>query len=316
MPNVTHFLIPFAAPGSEAGRAALKGLTLPQLETLLARLTVTHTDIGDAHALTPSHERELARQWGLPLHDGLLPWAALQAREEGRPLLDQAWARVTPCHWQIGREHIEMLHPQTLDLSTEESHGLLHAMAPYFAQDGITLIYNAPTLWLAHGSLFEDLPTASLDRVVGREVGPWLPQGPHGQTLKRLQSEMQMLLYTHPINEAREAAGALTVNSFWLSSTGRLPEGALERPTGLTVMHYLRDAAMLGDWAGWVDAWKQFDDQVCPRLLTQLDKGHRVILTLCGEVACKTWDTRPESLLRQWTRRWRRQALYPLVESI
>ena len=140
MPNVTHFLIPFAAPGSEAGRAALKNLSLPQLETLLARLTVTHTDPGDPRALTPPHERELARQWGLPLNDGLLPWAALQAREEGRPLLDQAWARVTPCHWQIGREHIEMLHPQALDLTAEESHGLLHASlesVPLWLDEGL-----------------------------------------------------------------------------------------------------------------------------------------------------------------------------------
>ncbi len=32
-----------------------------------------------------------------------------------------------------------------------------------------------------------------------------------------------MLLYTHPINAAREARGELAVNSFWLSGTGPTP---------------------------------------------------------------------------------------------
>ena len=34
--------------------------------------------------------------------------------------------------------------------------------------------------------------------------------------VRRLQSEVQMLLHTHPLNAAREDRGDLTVNSFWL----------------------------------------------------------------------------------------------------
>jgi hypothetical protein len=34
--------------------------------------------------------------------------------------------------------------------------------------------------------------------------------------LQRLQSEMQMLLYNHPVNNARDARRQISVNSFWL----------------------------------------------------------------------------------------------------
>ena len=78
-------------------------------------------------------------------------------------------------------------------------------MQPYFEQDGIALEYDAPTLWLAHGELFRDLATASLDRVVGRTIDDWMPRAPEARTLRRLQQEMQMLLYTHAVNERARA---------------------------------------------------------------------------------------------------------------
>ena len=57
-----------------------------------------------------------------------------------------------------------------------------------------------------------------------------------------------MLLYTHPVNDARSARGVLPVNSFWLSGTGALPQPqppAAERHP--IVASALRDAALNED---------------------------------------------------------------------
>ena len=97
---------------------------------------------------------------------------------------------------------------------------LLAAMEPYFAEDGITLTYQAPLRWLARGELFRTLPTASLDRVIGQTIDRWMPAGDAGRSLRRLQQEMQMLLYTLPLNDARQRGGLLPVNSFWASGSG------------------------------------------------------------------------------------------------
>ena len=314
MSDSTHLLIPFAACSSDGCREALRALALPHLEKLLARLTATRTDTGAEDALSPPHERALARAYGLGAPDGCLPWAAWQARESGRESAagaedSQAWAWITPCHWRMGRDHILMLHPQALQLDAQDSQALLGAMQPYFVQDGITLEYDAPTLWLARGEPLRGLATASLDRVIGRDVNTWMARGDAARTLRRLQSEMQMLLYTHPVNEERERGGLLPVNSFWASGTGALPAGAGALPAGLRVPHYLRDAALRGDWTAWADAWRLLDQGECVRLLGELDRGHHVTLTLCGERNAQVFESLPKSLFRQLSSRLARPSL-------
>src|SRR5437763_1159979 len=82
------------------------------------------------------------------------------------------------------------------------------------------------------------------DRVIGRVVDPWLPRSDRAKTVRRLQQEMQMLLYTHDVNEERTRRGLPAVNSFWVSGTGALPDwGAPSPPSGLSITHYLRDTA-------------------------------------------------------------------------
>ena len=320
MSDSTHLLIPFAASSSEGCREALRTLALPHLEKLLARLTATLADTGTDDTLTPPHERALARAYGLDAPDGGLPWAAWQARESGRDTAHgaggQAWAWITPCHWRMGRDHILMLHPLALQLDAQDARTLVDAMQPYFAQDGITLEYDAPTQWLARGEAFRGLATASLDRVIGRDVNAWMARGGAARTLRRLQSEMQMLLYTHPVNEARERGGLLPVNSFWVSGTGALPPATGALPAGLRVPHYLRDAALRADWAAWADAWRLLDTGECARLLGELDAGRTVRLTLCGERSAQTFESLPKSLFRQLSSRLARTPLSTWLDPL
>jgi hypothetical protein len=291
MSDSVHLLIPFAYALSDGCAQALRRVALPNLEKLLARLTPGTRDAGDESTLSMPHERVLAREAGLPPTDGLIPWAAWQVHQAGREAGGEAWARITPCHWRVGRDHVAMDHPQQLQLDAPASKALLAAMQPFFEQDGITLEYDAPTLWLAHGELFRDLPVASLDRVVGRTIDPWMPRTPQARTVRRLQQEMQMLLYTHEVNEERTRGGQLPVNSFWVSGTGALPPALGAPPPGLQITHYLRDTALLEDWGAWGAAWQQLDAKECTRLYSELDRGQSVALTLCGERSAQTWTS-------------------------
>lgn len=287
-----HLLVPFAACPAEGCRQALQGLALPHLQRLLARLGVESSDPGDPASLSPPHERALARACGLEPRDGLIPLAALQAAQAGGAEDGAGWAWIHPAHWRVGADHVAMAHPQELQLDAEDAQALLAAMQPWFAEDGITLAYDSPLRWLARGDLFRTLPTASLDRVVGRNIDRWLPQGDAGRPVRRLQQEMQMLLYTLPLNDARQRGGLLPVNSFWVSGTGVLPPGTSPRlPSGLQLTPYLRDAALLGDWAAWTTAWQQLDARDGPRLLADLERGRTVRVTLCGEAGARTWSS-------------------------
>ena len=296
-----HVLIPFAACSADACQQALQTLPLPNLAALLQRLTPTTLDAGDDFALSMPHERALARELGLPADNGLTPWAARDMLKNGdkpgRPGAD-AWAFITPCHWRLATDHFLMDEPDLLQIDDQESKALLAAMAPFFAEDGITLQYTSPTQWRAQGEVFRGLPTASLDRVRGRSLDIWMPDGPQAKPLRRLQSEMQMLLYTHPVNDAREARGLAPVNAFWVSGTGVLPPEVRNGlfPAELHMPTHLTTPALRADWPAWAKAWQQLDATACADLLAHLQQHGQGTLTLCGERSAQRFEARPRSL--------------------
>lgn len=293
-----HLLIPYAASHADGCQAVLATLKLPNLQKLFSHLSPQALDAGDELSWSPPHERAMAGSLGLPMADGQLPWAALEAQK--RPELAQlqgAWAFVTLCHWQATTHEVTMRQLPMRDLSAVESDTLLAAMQPFFAQDGITLHPFETGRWLAHGPVFDGLPSASPDRVLGRNLSPWMPTAAQASGLIRLVSEMQMLLYTHPVNDAREARAALTANAIWISGTGALPAGRAGAASALPVMvPTLREAALQDDWAGWASAWQSLDATQIKQLLDAQTRGEAVQLTLCGERHAQTWLTRPRSL--------------------
>lgn len=288
-----HLLIPFAVSDDPASRQTLRSLRLPHLTRLLARLTPQPAEAGADSSPTLPHERALAKT--LRLDPLAPPWAALQAHDLGlENAREEAWAFITPSHWQVGQAQVTLLAPEELALAEDESRTLLAAMQPYFAEDGITLLYENPTRWLARGAAFRGLATAAPERAIGRDVAPWLPASP---TLRRLQNEMQMLLYTHAVNEARAQRRALAVNSFWISGSGALaatPVAPAERPL---VPQTLMQAAQRQDWPAWGQAWEALDATQGATLLAALEQGNAAVrLTLCGQQQAQTFAATPRGL--------------------
>lgn len=315
--DTTHLLLPFAACTDISWRSSLQALPEGQtrnLTTLLQGMAPLPPDEADARSFSPPHERVLAKVMGLAqahgtqgaLKDGLIPWAAWERSQAAwanpaspaDAAAERAWAIVTPCHWSMGREHATLTDPNALGLSETDAKTLLAAMQPYCQEDGITLHYLAPTQWLAAGEVFRGLPTASLDRVLGRDVDPWLPHGASGKLLRRLQNEMQMLLYTHPVNEARAQKRQVPVNSLWFSGTGDLPPGATVgvKTPAVQMPRTLAQAALAGNWAAYAAAWAELDATQGSELLARQNAGETVQLTLCGERAARTWVSAPPSL--------------------
>lgn len=306
-----HLLIPFAACQDPASHPMRRALRLPHLQQVLARLTPRPPEHSADEAPALPHEYAQAQALGLGQRDPL-PWAAWQAQRLGLDA-SQGWAFITPCHWQVGQARVTLDHPATLALQEDESRALLAAMQPYFAEDGITLVFDKADRWLARGEVFRGLVTASLERVIGRDIAPWLPPAP---ALRRLQNEMQMLLYPHPVNEARSQRGALPVNSFWLSGSGALTSPAAPAMQLPFAPQPLAEAALRGDWVAWREAWQRIDAQEGAALLAAQEQGHPVTLTLCGERASQTFITAPRSLLRRLTGLWQRPALPSLLEQL
>lgn len=312
-----HLLIPFAAPQSEAGRDAARALALPQLGALLALLQPQGRDDGDEWSLSPPHERALGQAFGWTGADGLLPWAARSAEADGIHVGMQAWGLLTPAHWHLGTDQVSLLDPAGLLLDDAASRVFFSAVQDLFTGDGYALTYATASRWYAQHDSLAALPTASLDRVIGRNVDRWLGKDPAARRVRRLQSEVQMRLYTHPLNDERIAKGLLPVNSFWLSGCGVAQ--AVVR-SDVQVDDRLRAPALAEDWAGWCKAWETLDAGPMADLLAAAKTGQPVQITLCGERASATFESSPRSLwgdmLRSVKSRFAAPAWLPLLESL
>jgi hypothetical protein len=298
--NAHHLLIPFASVSSEAAAKYLQDLKLPNLRQLLSTLSLVGSDIGTEESFSSPHERVLARTQGLPVVDGYIPWAAQRATVLG---LENAqtlpWSFVTLCHSVVGNGSMTMEDPAHLQVSEAESRQLLADMTPYFAEDGLTLYYLEPSLWLCSGEPLRDVRTASLDRVIGQDLAPWQPAHGESAKLRRLQNEMQMLLYTHTVNDARSRARVAAINSIWLHGTGELTDVKSKVSTNITMPRSLADAALKEDWLVWVKAWELLDATVCADLLKRVQAGEPIVLTLCGERSDLRYELRAKSTLER-----------------
>jgi hypothetical protein len=301
-----HLIIPFAAPLSAAGRQAGASLRLQNVQRMLSRMTEVARHGADDWRLTPPHEHALALALGLQGGDGLLPWAARAAQADGLVVGDQAWGLLTPVHWHVGTDQVSLADPSSLLLDERSARAFFDVMQTQFSSEGFAVHYVAPTRWyLSHASLHE-LATPSLDRVIGRNVDAWLGKQLGMRHIRRLQSEVQMLLYTHPLNDERVARGLLPVNSFWLSGCGGHQSTSATSPV---VDERLRAPALADDWAAWAKAWQTLDDgPLAQRDITRL--------TLCGERGWVAFEPQPRSLLQEVKSRLQPTSVPAVMEAL
>jgi len=293
-------MIPHASALGDACAHTLGDLALPHLAELLGRLRPSGPPQGsDEWSPDTPFERAIAALRGAPSEG--VPVAAWLAGEAGLDAT-QAWALLTPIHLSVGSDQITALTPESLNLDATESRAIFESLAELWpAVEGWQSHWLSPTQWLiAHPSL-AGMNSASLDRVLARNVDAWMPEA---RRLRTLQNECQMLLHGSPLNEAREARGELVLNSVWISGCG-VTRGA-ELPADVVIDERMRAPLLAGDWAAWAEAWRALDAEAIAALLTQAKAGESVRLTLCGERFAQTYAP-PE--LGAFQRLW--QSLVP-----
>jgi hypothetical protein len=298
-------IVPFASSQDPAALSRLPELHLPHLQALLGRLQpqALSTPALDEDSPHLPHEWAMAQALGLQRTDAEvttagLPWAAAHSE---RPTDAQAW--FTPCHYQIGMDHVRLIPPADLALSAEHSQALCQALADLCAEDGIELRWQRPDRWLARGEVFRSVSGLNLERLSGRTVETQHLH--HSPGLKRLHNEAQMLFYTQPAHDERVAQGLVPINGLWLSGAGACTSAPdwSRRPVAIDV---LQTPALRGAWAAWARAWAELVAALTEPL-ARVQAGQAFGLTLCGERHSQVWQT-PTTAASPWRARW--QALW------
>ena len=159
-----------------------------------------------------------------------LPMAAVSWHGADRAAEGAAAIHADPVRMAVSYEATVLMDPDQLGLSLDEAEALAASLnEELFTGTGARLAVVDSGHWVLHLEAHPGVRTVPLEAWIGAEASGGLPQGERRRDWHRLINEVQMVLATHPVNEARRRAGRPEVNSLWFWGGGALPEAGTGR---------------------------------------------------------------------------------------
>ena len=286
--NHAHLLIPFALPPAEHARDLVNLLTKECGTDGLAMLLSRHSamqlhhmdDFAQALPHEVWHQQTLQTQSQLTL-------LQQQAQQLGVTLDPGYWFMLNPVHLHIASTHLVLTDQRQLTLTEEEASVLFDIARQACELVGITLKYGSPGCWFLRADHWHELSTSTPDAACGHNIDIWLPQGPTARAWRKLQNEIQMEWFMHPLQQQREQRGLQSVNGLWIWSGTSLPRGcsgSQQTPAPDSVQHWiaaprlmvldsLSSAALASDWGTWVQQFIALEHNWFKPLHSALKKG-------------------------------------------
>src|ERR1019366_960964 len=250
MKNV-HLVIPDLFLPKDFAAEVCAELRLPALEKLLGR--------GRSEILEPVPlENLLCEMFGMSCQADA-PIAPVSAAFDG--LGAGCWLRADPVHLRLQRD--QMLLLPNMEISADEAGQMCASLNIHFAGQGMEFFAPHPQRWYVRLGTLPGIHTRPLSQVIGGDVRGALPTGEEAARWHQVFNEIQMLLFAHPLNESRDARGALPINSVWLwgggSVTGLLQK-SYDKVSSDEVLVEMFAAAAGVPFAAWSEQWRDAEN--------------------------------------------------------
>ena len=200
-----------------------RGLEVPALERLLAkgrRHAEVDPDETEPFAVT-SAEAWLCARFQVDKR-GDWPAAPYCLLADGGEPGQHYWLRADPVHLRLEGGRLVLADSSLFSVSQEEAESLADSLNAHFSGDGMVFYPLRPDRWYLRLERAPALETTPLAQAAGRSIDALLPRGADASTWRARLNDVQMLLHNHAVNEQRESAGALPINSVWLWGGGNL----------------------------------------------------------------------------------------------
>ncbi|MBS1207993.1 MAG: hypothetical protein H6R19_391 [Proteobacteria bacterium] len=288
--------------------AALGELKLPGLAALLGR-------------------GQRLQQAGIPLMSWLAAqfgaqdpsWGALRAAGEADFPAVPANASILcadPVSLAFSRDALLLRGPDELALQADEVAALIASLNTEFAELGQFHAVD-PQRWYLLARAQVAARFHPLGDVRGRPVSLFPPEGEAASEWNRIANAIQILLYNHPVNQARSERGQLGANGLWFWGQAGTQNSALHAPARRIVSEdplvrglaaaagaqaltpgtagtpaqgvsghtwwvdlRLQEAALAGDFTGWLRALQSLDTELIQPLYTAWQRRRIHALTL------------------------------------
>jgi len=220
-----EILIPFALPPAEHANDLVKMLAsecgTDGLATLLSRnQSLVRTQFDDFSPELP-HEVWLNARFKTK-HYSLVQHYANSLKIDLNP---GHWFLLNPVHLHVARNHLVLTDYRQLDLSEYDSHLLFEKAKSLCHEVGVELVFGSATTWFLRANDWADFATSSPDAACGHNIEIWSVKGTNELAWRKLQNEIQMEWFIHPIQHQREERGEKVVNGLWLWAGTALPTG-------------------------------------------------------------------------------------------
>jgi hypothetical protein len=173
-----------------------------------------------------SWESVLAETFGLATESQAL--GALRLLGEADPQQGTPYGRTLLCADPVNLDFIQqalvLSCPDAAQLSMADAQNLIASLNEEFADEGIFFSGLSTNHWyFAPNSPDKDLPNlAACSRLLGRRIDADESRQLLGSNGLRWLNRIQMCLNSHPVNEARQMQGLVSINSVWPWGAGLL----------------------------------------------------------------------------------------------
>ncbi|GFE80785.1 hypothetical protein GCM10011487_27850 [Steroidobacter agaridevorans] len=135
------------------------------------------------------------------------------------------WLRAQPIHFAAGLDRLTTvpLHGQAR-MSIAERNSLAPRFADHLQSTGFELHDGADGEWLLRSEAPLQVQTVTPEFAAANPAEHILPSGRDAAGLRRLMTELQMLLHEHPVNTQRQLRGLPALNAIWLHGEGMLSD--------------------------------------------------------------------------------------------
>jgi hypothetical protein len=158
------------------------------------------------------------------------------------------WLRMQPIHFIAGLDRITTVVLRgPARMTAEERSSLDPIFAEHLQPAGLEL-HAANDEWLLRSVSPLRVQTVTPEFAAANPFSEILPRGADAGPIRRLMTEMQMLLHEHPVNARRQARGAPAINAVWVHGEGILADvNSISLPAGYGEDPFLRGIYRLHD---------------------------------------------------------------------